>query len=209
MAAEGARMIDEQANPPRIAQVLLHIALRPHDAESIAGDLLEEYRAVRRPLLGQLRADAWYVWHVLSVVGRPVWPFALALVAIKSVLAAFMLFPLVGRWNPSLIPAPNVSLLDAMFFLGAGYYGARRTGRVATGVVNAAALGLIDFALFAAYATLAGFPTLFASILEKPFILVIGCIFLAIAAAFALTLGAVGAAAGAWSTEKSPRTDSL
>ena len=208
MAAEGAHMIDEQPNPPRIAQMLLHMALRPHDAESIAGDLLEEYRAVRRPLLGQLRADAWYVWHVLSVVGRPVWPFALALVAIKAVLAAFMLLPLSG-WNPSLVPAPNVSLLDALFFLGAGYYGARRTGRVATGVVNSGALGLIDFAIFAAYATLAGFPTLFASILEKPFILVIGCIFLAIAAAFALTLGTVGAAAGAWSTEKSPRTDSL
>ena len=88
-------MIDEQANPPRIAQRLLHIALRPRDAESTAGDLLEEYRAVRRPSLGQLRADAWYVWHVLSVVGRPVWPFALALVATKSVLAAFIL-PFLG-----------------------------------------------------------------------------------------------------------------
>ena len=201
-------MIDERANPPRIAQMLLHIALRPHDAESIAGDLLEEYRAVRRPSLGRPRADVWYVLHVLSVAGRPVWPFALGLVAVKLGLAVFMLLPLSG-WNPSLIPAPNVSLLDALFFLGAGYYGARRTGRVATGVVNSGALGLIDFAIFAAYATLAGFPTLFASILEKPFILVIGCIFLAIAAAFALTLGAVGAAAGAWSTEKSPRTDSL
>jgi hypothetical protein len=59
----------------------------------------------------------------------------LALVVVKSVLTAFMLFPLAGRWNPSLVPAPNVSLLDALFFLGAGYYGARRTGRVATGVV--------------------------------------------------------------------------
>jgi hypothetical protein len=208
MAAEGARMIDEQANPPRVAQMLLHIALRPHDAESIAGDLLEEYRAVRRPSLGWLRADAWYVLHVLSVVGRPVWPFALALVAIKSVLTAFMLFPLVGRWNPSLVPAPNVSLLDAMFFLSAGYYGARRTGRVVTGVVNSGALGLLDFAMFAAYATLT-VPTLFASIAEKPFILVIGCIFLAMGATFALTLGAVGAVVAAWSREKSPGADSL
>ena len=201
-------MIDEQANPPRIAQLLLHIALRPHDAESIAGDLLEEYRAVRRPSLGRLRADAWYVWHVVSVVGRPVWPFALALVAVKSVLAAFMLFPLAGPWNPSLVPAPNVSLLDAMFFLSAGYYGAHRTGRLTTGVVNSGVLSLIDFAMFAGYATLA-FPTLFASISEKPFILVIGCIFLAMAATFAVTLGAVGAAVGAWSGKRSPRMNSL
>lgn len=201
-------MIDEQPTPPRIAQMLLHSALRPRDAESIAGDLLEEYRAVRRPSLGRLRADAWYVRHVLSVVGRPLWPFAVALVAVKLLLAALMLFPLAGRWNPSLVPAPNVSLLDAMFFLAAGYYGARRTGRLATGVVNSGALGLIDFAAFAAFATLT-VPTLFASIAEKPFILVIGCIFLAMAATFALTLGAIGAAAGAWSRETSPRTDSL
>jgi hypothetical protein len=195
-------MIDEQANPPRLAQMLLHTALRPHDAETIAGDLLEEYRAVRRPSLGRLRADVWYVLHVLSVAGRPVWPFALALVAVKLVLAAFMLLPLSG-WNPSLIPAPNVSLLDALFFLGAGYYAARRTGRVATGIVSSGLLGLIDFAIFAAYVTL-GVPTLFASIVEKPFILVIGSVFLAIAATFALTLGAVGAAVGAARTEKLP-----
>jgi len=201
-------MIDERANPPRIAQMLLHIALRPHDAESIAGDLLEEYRAVRRPSLGRPRADAWYVLHVLSVAGRPVWPFALALVAVKWLLAAFMLLPLSG-WNPSLVPAPNVSLLDALFFLGTGYYAARRTGRVATGVVSSGALGLIDFAIFAAYAMTLGGPTLFASIVEKPFILVIGCILLAIATAFALTLGAVGAAVGAWHTEKLPRAGSL
>ena len=192
-------MIDEHANPPRLAQMILHSALRPRDAESIAGDLLEEYRAVRRPSLGQLRADAWYVRHVLSVAVRPVWPFALALVAVKLVLAAFALFPLWARWNPSLVPAPNVSLLDALFFLGSGYYAARRTGRLATGIVSSGALGLIDFALFAAYATL-GFPTLFTAIVEKPFILVIGSIFLAIAAAFALTLGALGAAVGAWRT---------
>ena len=201
-------MIDEQANPPRIAQWLLHVVLQPHDAESIAGDLLEEYRAARRPSLGRLRADAWYVRHVLSVVGRPVWPFALALVAVKSVLAGFMLFPLAGPWIPSLVPAPNVSLLDAVFFLGAGYYGARRTGRLATGVVNAGVLSLIDFAMFAGYATLA-FPTLFASIPEKPFILVIGCVFLAMAATFAVTLGTVGSAVGAWSAKRLPRMNSL
>jgi len=134
--------------------------------------------------------------------------FILALVVVKSIFAAFMLFPLLGRWNPSLVPAPNVSLLDALFFLGAGYYGARRTGRLATGIVNAGALGLIDFALFA-FATTLGFPTLFASIVEKPFILVIGGIFLTMATAFALTLGAVGAVVGARSAEQLPRTDSL
>src|SRR4051812_17054740 len=100
--------------PPLLAQALLHVVVRPRDADSIAGDLLEEYRVARRPALGALLANGWYIGQVLSVVGRLVWPFALALVAARSVLAALMLFPLSGGWNPSLIPAPNVSLLDAV-----------------------------------------------------------------------------------------------
>jgi hypothetical protein len=195
MAAEGARMIDERANPPRVAQRLLRVTLRPQDAETVAGDLLEEYREVRRPALGALKADAWYWGHVLSVLAHLVWPLALALLGARAVLAAFMLFPLSGGWNPSLVPAPNVSLMDALFFLAAGYVGARRTGRLATGLVSATALGLIDFAAFAAVATLM-FPTLPAAIWGKPFILLIGCTFLALAMAFALAFGAAGAVVG-------------
>lgn len=186
-------MTDEWANPPRIAQWLLRATVRSGDAESIAGDLLEEYRAVRRPSLGPLRADAWYWGHVLSVLGHLVWPFALTLVAAKTALAALMLFPLAGAWNPSLVPAPNVSVMDAVFFIAAGYSGARRTGRLAAGVVNATALGLIDFAAFAVFATLQ-FPTLPAAIRGDPFILLIGSVYLTLAVAFAGAFGAAGAA---------------
>jgi hypothetical protein len=192
-------MIDEQANPPRFAQELLRVTLPRRDAEAIAGDLLEEYRAVRRPSLGRARADVWYVGHVLSVGWRLLWPFAVALIAARAILVALQLFPMAGPWIPSLVPAPNVSLLDAAFFVAAGYYGAYRTGRIATGIVNASALGLIDFALFAVYAMFA-VPMLFAAIQEKPFILVIGGTFFAIAVAFAVTLGVVGAAVGRWTT---------
>lgn len=197
-------MIDEQANPPRLAQLILGATLRPIDADTVTGDLLEEYRAVRRPSLGRLKADAWYWGHALSVVVHLVWPFALALVAARIALAMFLAFPLSGGWNPSLVPAPNVSLLDALFFLGAGYFGARRTGRLATGIVSATALGLIDFAAFAVVATLL-FPTLPAAMWGNPFILVIGGIFLALALAFASALGAAGAVVGGWTARGSAR----
>ena len=197
-------MIDERANPPRVAQLLLRAMLRPRDEETVAGDLLEEYRAVRRPSLGPLKAGVWYWAHVLSVVAHTVGPFAIALVAAKAVLAAVMLFPLSRGWNPSLVPAPNVSLLDALFFLAAGYAGARRTGRLASGVVNAAALGLIDFASFAVF-TLLLFPTLPGAIWVDPFIAVIGCTFLALAVAFALAFGTAGAAVGGWTTRRVAR----
>ena len=190
-------MIDERANPPRLAQMLLGATLRPSDAESVAGDLLEEYRVARRPSLGPFKAGAWYWGHALSILGHLVWPYAAALVAARVVLATFMAFPLSGGWNPSLVPAPNVSLLDASFFLAAGYFGARRTGRVATGVVCASALGLIDFAAFAVLATVL-FPTLPEAIWGKPFILLIGGTFLALAMTFASAFGAVGAAVAGW-----------
>jgi hypothetical protein len=188
-------MIDEQPTPPRFAQTLLAISVRRRDADAIAGDLLEEYRAVRQPRFGTLSADAWYIGQVLRMVWQLAWPFALALVVARSALAVFMSFPLSGRWNPSLVPAPNVSMLDALLFLAAGYYGARRTGRAAAGIVNAGVLGVIDFALFAGFVMLF-FPDVLTSIREKPFILVIGGTFLAMAMGFALALGAIGATIG-------------
>jgi hypothetical protein len=195
----------EQADPPRLVQRLLRAVVRHRDADTIAGDLLEEYRLLKRPALGRGRADIWYIGQVAGMVGRLVWPFVLALIVARSALAATMLFPLAGRWNPSLVPAPNVSLLDALLFLAAGYYGARRTGRIATGIVNAAALGLIDFTLFAAFVTFL-FPAVFDAIRQQPFIVLIGCTFLAIAMTFALVLGTLGAVAGRWLTPRSAMT---
>lgn len=193
MAAQGIVMTDEGVTPPRIIQLLLQSTLPLRDAETITGDLLEEYRLVRQPSLGPLRANMWYLRHVLSVVWRLVWPFALALVAARIVLATAMLFPLGGRWNPSLIPAPNVALLDAIVFFAAGYVGARTTGRFLTGVINAGVLGLFDFVLFTALTAFL-FPGLPSAVSQKPFILVIGATFLTIAMTFALALGAAGAA---------------
>jgi hypothetical protein len=53
------------------------------------------------------------------VVWRLVWPFALALLAAKSVATMLELFPRSAPWNPSLLPAPNVAWLDAIVFVAA------------------------------------------------------------------------------------------
>src|SRR5205085_11074385 len=96
-----------ELNPPYWAEWLLRAVLRPGDRESISGDLLEEYREVRRPALGVLRADAWYVKHVLSVFWRLLWPFAIAMIALHE------LTRLVGLPNAALFQAPGVSAQDA------------------------------------------------------------------------------------------------
>ncbi len=190
MAPEGAGMTDPSAAPPRWACALLRACVRRSDVESIPGDLLEEYGEGKRPSLGRVQADLWYLAQVFSVMWRVAWPGALAMIALRVVS-----FPLPGNWNPSVVPAPGVSVLDAAILLCAGYYGARRTGRFVTGVVAAGVTALGGFTVFAVTAVLTS-PGLLRVPLEKPFTLVIACLILALAVTFGLVVGAVGALLG-------------
>src|SRR5262245_29028253 len=54
--------------PPRWAEALLRIYLRPEAFATISGDLLEQYRDSILPARGQARADQWYVAQVLGFV---------------------------------------------------------------------------------------------------------------------------------------------
>ncbi len=56
----------KQSSPSRWMEAILLLMLACRDRESVAGDLQEEYRAVKLPALGRLRADLWYARHVLS-----------------------------------------------------------------------------------------------------------------------------------------------
>jgi hypothetical protein len=183
-------MIDKQPNPPRLAQVLLKTLLKPTDSESISGDLLEEYGEVRRPSLGRIRADAWYAKHVLSFLWRLMWPCAAAVIALR-----ILSFPLPSGWNPSLLPAPGVSLLDALIYMWAGFYGAQRTRQFSTGAVTAGATGLLGFMVFLAVAAI-NTPSLLLAPFEKPFIFAILFVLLLLAFGFGIAFGMFGAVVG-------------
>ena len=187
-------MSDTQQSPPRWAQALLKSLLKPSDSESVPGDLLEEYRDVRRPSLGRLRADAWYVEQMFSVLWRVAWPCLVAIIAVR-----ILSFPLPREWNPGLAPAPGLSLLDALVFVWAGYYGSQRTGRFSTGIVMAAVTSLLGFTTFFIYAAIT-MPSLLRAPFEKPFIFVIMAILLTMAFSFGIAAGTVGAAVGRWSS---------
>lgn len=60
------------ARPPRWAESLLRLLLKPEDRESVSGDLLEEYRETIVPTLGSA-ADRWYVRQVASFLVRASW----------------------------------------------------------------------------------------------------------------------------------------
>jgi len=61
-----------RARPPRWAETLLRLLLRPEDRESVSGDLLEEYRESALPERG-IGADAWYVRQVGWFLLRACW----------------------------------------------------------------------------------------------------------------------------------------
>ncbi len=62
-------MIEE--SPPRWLERILLRFLPARDRETISGDLLEEYREEQAPHLGALRANAWYLRQILSLM--PFW----------------------------------------------------------------------------------------------------------------------------------------
>src|SRR5262249_44674695 len=106
-------------------------------------------------------------------------------------------FPLPNGWNPSLVPAPGVSLFDALIFLWAGYYGSRRSGRLRTGIITAGVTSFVGFAMFFVYAAIT-MPRLLLAPFENPFIFVIMSILLVLALSFGIVTGTIGAAVGRW-----------
>jgi hypothetical protein len=185
-------MTDTEPNPPRLAHALLRTFLRPSDFESIPGDLLEEYREVRRPSFGRFGADTWYVKQVLSMLWRIMSPCFIAITALR-----ILAFPLAPGWNPSLVPAPGVSLLDGVILFWAGFYSSRRTGRLGSGIVTSGLTSIFGLAVFFVYAA-ARTPSLVVAPIEKPFIFVIISIVAVIAIVYGLVLGSIGAAVGRW-----------
>ena len=147
---------------------------------------------MRRPVLGAVRADAWYVKHLLSVLWRLMWPCALTLMAL--IVAAFKVKAL---WYGSLVQAPLVSLACGVTYFCAGYFAARRTGLVRTGTIVASAASVIGFLVqFTGFAI--DEPRLVAAPFDKPFIFVILAVYLLIAMTYAAVAGFVGGMFGRW-----------
>jgi len=64
------------ARPPRWAEAILRVLLKPRQRESVSGDLLEEYRDTIVPARGHA-ADWWYVRQVMSYLLRASWAWGL------------------------------------------------------------------------------------------------------------------------------------
>jgi hypothetical protein len=124
----------DAAQPPRWAAALLESLLPSGEAETVVGDLIEEYRDAVLPARGRRQANIWFVRQVAGFAWR-------APVVWGLVVAAFI----AGRFVLDTF-APPASYAQRSFFttwssillyLLAGAWGARRTGRVRSGMLVA------------------------------------------------------------------------
>ena len=198
-------MNSHDTNPPRWADAILRSLLRPSDRDSISGDLLEEYRAARRPALGAFRANAWYLKHLLSVLWRLIRPCALALAGLT------ILSLVVNRWSRegfvgygSLVQAPGLSLFHALIYLWAGYRGSQRTRLARTGMLTAGVTGFVGFTVLFTAAAIRD-PGLILAPFSNPFIFVILTVLLLMALSYGIVVGAVGGLIGRWAAPTLPR----
>jgi hypothetical protein len=131
MAGEEPTVEDARRQPPAWASWLLPWLVRADRAESIDGDLLEEY-GERVGRSGRWRADGWYVRQVAEFLWRLSWPFGL-LVALQAVTRTIA---------DIVVPPENYQLRSTLTtwgaiyaYLFAGAYAAWRTHRARSGAI--------------------------------------------------------------------------
>jgi hypothetical protein len=189
-----------EPNPPAWTEAFLRSLLRAIDRESISGDLLEEYRVARHPALGTMRANAWYIQQVLSLLWHLIRPYALTVVALTLVSLEVK-----GLWYGSVVQAPGVSLLDSLVYLYAGYQAARRTQLIRTGALAAGSTSFIGFTtLFTAVAIRT--PSVLTIPVTSPGYLLMFSVLLLIAVGYGAVLGFIGGIIGRWMAARVPHS---
>jgi hypothetical protein len=147
MTPDPAGQSSDSAQPPRWAAALLESLLPSGEAETVVGDLIEEYRDAVLPARGRRQANIWFVRQVAGFAWR-------APVVWGLVVAAFI----AGRFLLDTF-APPASYAQRSFFttwssillyLLAGAWGGRRTGRARAGIIVAVCAHAIGWAVSAA-----------------------------------------------------------
>jgi hypothetical protein len=120
--------------PPRAAEGLLRLLLNPVQAETISGDLLEEYRESVYPQKGKRSADLWFVRQVAGFAWRSAFVGSLVMTILVSGRFAFDTFAPPSYWGPR----SAFSTWSAIaLYLVVGFLAARRTRRATTGMLLA------------------------------------------------------------------------
>lgn len=118
------------ATPPQWAEAILRAVLKRRDFDSVAGDLLEEYRDAVHPARGREGADRWYVAEVLG--------FAIRSFGVWGVLfgGAFVAREALDRLIPTqdfVVRSSVSTYLGISILLFTGFWSAWRSGSFVAG----------------------------------------------------------------------------
>jgi hypothetical protein len=123
------------ARPPRWAEGLLRLVLKPSDVASVSGDLLEAYRMRIGSADGPRRAGVWYVRQVLGFVTRSARWWGLVFGGVWAARHALDWFAPPVDFHPR----ANVSTYLAIsLLLATGFWAARRSGSFFAGTLAGA-----------------------------------------------------------------------
>jgi hypothetical protein len=128
--------------PPRWAEAVLGVLVPREQQESVTGDLLEEYRDSKVPVIGVRAANRWYVAQVAGTAWR--------LAAFSCVTAAVL-----HAWREGvdeLVPVASYVTRSTILtygmmaiYISAGFWVGWRIGRVAAGTLIAMLASLIGW----------------------------------------------------------------
>lgn len=126
--------------PPRWAEAVLRVMLAPQDAETVSGDLIEEYRDRVYPSRGRLGADMWFVRQIVGFAWRGTWVWGLLLAALTLGRDALDWFvPPADFMTRSIVTTYGAVSL----FLACGVFTAYRTRSVRASAAAGLATGIV------------------------------------------------------------------
>ena len=131
--------------PPRWAEWMVRVLLKPRDRETVTGDLLEEYREVILPARGRLRALLWYLVQVLILVNSVAFGIVLGTGIGVWILVDTAMAPL-AEDTPLLVGSMFGGML--VLFAVQGFAARRRGGREVDAVQAGAIAGTMTMAIF-------------------------------------------------------------
>ena len=151
MTAENQRPL-ESVTPPRWAEAVLRVLLRPDVAETVSGDLLEEYRDTVFPSRGRRRADMWYAAQVTRFMLHTPLIWGLVLAAFLSARTLFDTFapPADYSWAAR---SAFTTWSSITLYVFAAAWAAWRTGRASSGPLVALVTHVIGWTLRAVFDT--------------------------------------------------------
>jgi hypothetical protein len=144
MTSPDRTVADRLVHPPAWAERTLRLLLARDTAETVAGDLLEEYRLSVYPSRSRWQAEVWYVGQVLGFIGWIPIVCGLALAVLLGTRAVLDTFDPPADWGPR-SALSTWSAVTVYLVASAGYSWHR--GRIAGAALIALATHVLAWTL--------------------------------------------------------------